>query len=99
MGVRFIFQPVKGEGLPPHLLEVELREAGLLGVATGGARSRASSRGAPRPTIWGGWGRRAGRDIGLLMGSRRWVGRLGRLRCQELLVVAQRLKKKNYAAI
>jgi hypothetical protein len=73
--------------MPPYQ-EVKFGKADLLAGAAGGARSCMSSRGARRPTIWRGWGHRAGRDIGPSMGSGTWVNRLGRLRCQELWAVA-----------
>jgi hypothetical protein len=43
------FQLARGGGLTPRLQEVKLGEAGLLAGTAGGARSRTSSRGAPRP--------------------------------------------------
>jgi hypothetical protein len=44
-GGSIYFLLARGGGLPPHLQEVELGEAGLLAGAAGGARSRASLRG------------------------------------------------------
>jgi hypothetical protein len=88
------FQLARGEGLSPHLQEVKLGEDNLLVGAARGARSRASSCGAPRPMNWGGWGRRAGRDIGPWMGSGPWLGMLGRLRCREMHVVDQRWRQE-----
>jgi hypothetical protein len=82
---------------------VELGEADLLVGAAGGARSRASSHGVLRPTIWRGRGRRAGHDIGL--GDE--VGTLGQWwrdydveSCRKWLRDGgERFEKKNHAVV
>jgi hypothetical protein len=99
-GGSIYFQLARGRGLPPHMQEVELGEAGLLAGAARRARSHTSSLGALRPTIWGGWA------IGMfVISAHGWCWDLGR-RAEEATMSratsrdeGERLEMTNHAAM